>query len=511
MHDLRAWYQQGLATRITTLETAAMLWRERPQEALDAVRRIAHALKGSGGTYGFPEISQAAQALEEAPAEAVDSHLSHLLEVLRRAAGDGAAPPARLLVVAHDPDLLPLLHTTLAAPGREIVVAGSTAAAEQILKESAVALVLLELTPAAQDGRQLLLRLRDRPATAMLPVLVLAAPSGPRQAECFALGADAYLQKPVDPQTLRAAVSARLRHSAEIAREARQDPLTGLGNRAAFLEACDRAWAHAQRCRQPLTLAVFDLDRFKVVNDTQGHATGDEVLRRTAVLVARSLRGADLLARWGGEEFVVLFPNTNLAGAASPLERALQAVRDECFPAAGGGHFHVTFSAGVAQFGPEAADPELVLAEADRCLYRAKEAGRDRIVRADDRRPLPPKRILFAEDDPAVVELVRDHLGRAGFDVVHVSGGTAALAAAADARAALVLLDVKLAESDGFEVLARLRRNAYLAQVPIVMLTAMGREQDILRGFDLGADDYVVKPFLPAELVARVRRLLRNR
>src|SRR5262245_57207256 len=136
MHDLRMWYRQGLAARITALETAAMLWRERPQETLDAVRRIAHALKGSGGTYGFPEISQAAQALEEAPAEAVESHLSHLLEVLRQAAGGEAEPAARLLVVADDADLLPLLHETLAAPGREIVVAATTAAAEQVLKES---------------------------------------------------------------------------------------------------------------------------------------------------------------------------------------------------------------------------------------------------------------------------------------------------------------------------------------------------------------------------------------
>jgi diguanylate cyclase (GGDEF)-like protein len=510
MHDLRAWYQQGLAGRIGTLETAAMLWRERPQETLDAVRRIAHALKGSGGTYGFPEISQAAQALEEAPVEAVDGRLAHLLEVLRRNAGGGGEPATRLLVVADDAALVTLLRDSLAGPGREILAVGSGGAAEQVLKESAVALVLLDLTATAQDGRQLLLRLRDRPATAMLPVLVLAAPTGPRQAECFALGADAYLQKPVDPQTLRAAVAARLRHSAEINREARQDPLTGLGNRAAFLEACQRAWAHAQRCRQPLSLALLDLDHFKAVNDTHGHAAGDEVLRRTAVLVARALRAADLLARWGGEEFVALFPNTNLTGAAQPLERALQAVRDEPFPATGGGNLHVTFSAGLAQFEP-GTDPDLVLAEADRCLYRAKESGRNRIIRADDRRPLPPKRILFAEDDPAVTELVRDHLIRAGFDLLHFTDGTAALAAAADARAALILLDVKLAELDGFEVLARLRRNAYLAQVPVIMLTALGREQDILRGFDLGADDYIVKPFLPAELVARVRRLLRNR
>jgi diguanylate cyclase (GGDEF)-like protein len=511
MHDLKAWYRQGLAARIDTLEAAALLWRERPGEALDAIRRVAHALKGSGATYGFPGISRAAQALEEATEEAIEPRLAQLLQILRETGAGMEGPAVRLLVVTDDSVLLALLREWLAAPGRELLVVGGPTAAEQILDEQAIALVLLDLSPNGNDGRRLLLRLRDRPTTALLPLLVLTSPgAGPRQDECVALGADAVFEKPVEPRALAVAVAARLRRSLEIARESRQDALTGLANRAAFRDTCERARLLTQRTRQPLSLALLDLDRFKAINDLHGHAMGDEVLRRTAVVVAQALRTSDVLARWGGEEFVVLFPNTGLGGAALALDRALQALRQECFSTAEGVPFQVTFSAGVAEYSPGTAT-DFVLSEADRCLYRAKAAGRNCIVRADESLPPPRKRILFAEDDAAVAKVVSDHLGRAGFDVLHFTEGTAALAAAVDARAALVLLDVKMAELDGFEVLACLRRNAYLAQVPVVMLTAMNREQDIVRGFDLGADDYIVKPFSPAELVARVRRLLRSR
>src|SRR5262249_19251424 len=157
-----------------------------------AIRRVAHSLKGSGATYGFPGISRAAQALEEAAEDAVESRLAQLLNVLREISSAAQGPPARLLVVADDPALLALLREWLAAPGREVHDVAGSAAAEQLLEEQAIALVLLDLSRDGAEGRRLLLRLRDRPTTALLPILVLTGPgAGPRQAECVALGADA--------------------------------------------------------------------------------------------------------------------------------------------------------------------------------------------------------------------------------------------------------------------------------------------------------------------------------
>jgi DNA-binding response OmpR family regulator len=116
--------------------------------------------------------------------------------------------------------------------------------------------------------------------------------------------------------------------------------------------------------------------------------------------------------------------------------------------------------------------------------------------------------VLLAEDDELIASVVSHRLSREGYDVRHCADGAAALAAAAESRADLAVLDVKMPAMDGFELLARLRALPAWADVPVLFLTSLGGEQDLVRAFDLGANDYVLKPFSPAELVARVRRLL---
>src|SRR5262245_19597461 len=344
MHDLKACYRQGLSARIGALEAARKALRAKAPEAAATIRRLAHALRGSGGTYGFPEISAAARFVEEVPDGLLDQEVDRLLSTLRPiAAVEGGK--AGILVVEDDPDISRAVQMRLAGPNREIFPAGSIAAAEQILEEHEVALVVLDLGLPDRDGRSLLIRLRERPGLAALPIIVMSGKdrrTTPR--ECFALGADAYFEKPVDLNTLAAAVATRLQRTAEASCEARQDSMTGLPNRAAFREACERARALAQRNREPLSLGILDLDRFKSVNDMHGHAVGDEVLRRAAGVLGRALRKGDLLARWGGEEFVVLLPATPRKGAVLCLERALDVMRRERYEGKNGVTFTVTFS-----------------------------------------------------------------------------------------------------------------------------------------------------------------------
>jgi diguanylate cyclase (GGDEF)-like protein len=509
MHDLKACYRQGLAARIHTLETARGALHEKGPEAAAMIRRLAHALRGSGGTYGFPEISAAAALVEEAPEAALEREADNLLRVLRPIA-DSEGGKAGILIVEDDPDMARALQMRLAAPNREVFVAASIAEAEAILAEHEIALIVLDLVLPDCDGRNLLIRLRMRPGLAALPVIVLSGKGrGATQTECFALGADAYFEKPVDLNTLAAAVATRLQRTGEASREARQDPLTGLPNRAAFREACDRARALAQRTREPLSLAILDLDRFKSVNDTHGHAVGDNVLRRVAAVLTRALRTSDLVARWGGEEFVVLLPNTNQKGAVLCLERALHALRRESFTGKGGAVFTVTFSAGVVLY-PEGAGVEAAVNAADRLLYLAKVAGRNRTLGAEEDASVARRKVLFAGNDPVSAAAVAGRLGGAGLEILYVPAGPAALIAAVDAATAVIVLDVRIPALDGVEMLAALRKNPACQAVPSIVLADSSSEQDIVRSFELGAEDYVVKPFSPAELQARIMRLMKR-
>lgn len=119
-----------------------------------------------------------------------------------------------------------------------------------------------------------------------------------------------------------------------------------------------------------------------------------------------------------------------------------------------------------------------------------------------------PRSVLLAEDDDLVAALIVDRLSREGFELVHCSDGESALAEARRNPPDVAILDVKMPRMDGFELLSHFREIPALADTPVIVLTAMGSEHDVVRGFDLGADDYVLKPFSPTELAARVQRLV---
>lgn len=510
MEDLKKWYRAGLATRMEALKAARRELNHDPG-ALDSVKRLAHTLRGSGTTYGFPEITDAAAALEDGHAIDFGPLLEQLLEAMRKVcAASEMEEKAGILVIDDDPYISDLLETVLAASNREIWTAATARNAEALLEEKRVSLILLDLMLPDTDGRNFLVRLKERAQTASVPVIVLSAKLGAQpKTECFALGADAYYEKPFEVETICAAVSSWLHRTEGNLRESRRDSLTSLPNRAAFREAYQRNLSLASRRREPLSVAILDLDRFKLINDTYGHAMGDEVLRTAAGIITASLRKSDLLARWGGEEFVALFPNTNAEGAGMAARKALESLGSHVFQASGGRSFRVTFSGGVFEAAHDAAVEESI-AEADRFLYLAKAQGRNNVMTPGDKPSLTPKAILLAESEEMVAAIIKHRLGRDGFEIRHVQDAPSALAAAATGGFALAIVDVKLQGEGGVELVNRLRTMQNLQGMPILLLTSLGREKDVARGFQLGADDYLVKPFSPFELVGRVRNLLRR-
>jgi diguanylate cyclase (GGDEF)-like protein len=164
-----------------------------------------------------------------------------------------------------------------------------------------------------------------------------------------------------------------------------QDPLTGVANRRRVMAELERGIAFAAREARPFAVLIFDLDHFKRVNDTFGHQAGDEVLRVVTARVSAQLRGQDLLGRFGGEEFLVLLPGTDAAGAVVVGERIRAEVAGS--PVRCGDHrVAVTVSIGVCARvpGPEPQQGERMVAEADLALYAAKRGGRDRVELAVD-------------------------------------------------------------------------------------------------------------------------------
>ena len=185
-------------------------------------------------------------------------------------------------------------------------------------------------------------------------------------------------------QLVATALAAGLVHQGRtLAHVSGRDRLTGLGNRALFEETLNVELARAERSGQPVALAFLDLDHFKRFNDSWGHDAGDAALRAVARVLQNESRTADRTFRWGGEELMVILPDTDAAGAVAHLERIRSSLRNTILPPAPR-HARVTVSAGVAEYPRDAQAAETLTLVADRRLLAAKHAGRDRIEAYDE-------------------------------------------------------------------------------------------------------------------------------
>jgi DNA-binding response OmpR family regulator len=353
MRELQATYVAGLNGPITALQEAVESGANGDGESV--IRRIAHQLRGSGESFGYPEISRAAGEVLDATAGRLEDTAGALLQLLCQITADAQADEATALIVEDDPAIRLLLDASIAGLFDHMQTVETLAEAREWLAESAPSVVLLDLALPDGDGRALLAEIRSRPELAAVRIAVMSA-HGEQEIkdECARLGADGYFQKPFSPTSI-----------------------------------------------------------------------SDQV--------------ADLLA----------------------VER-----------------------------------PAPVADDADE-------------LQAHRKLDVPPAtRILFAEDDPLTADLVLDRLKRGGFDVMHCEDGQAALEAARHREFAAAVIDVNMPRMNGFELLARLRGMRRHKETPVLVLTAMGDENSVVRAFDLGADDYVLKPFSPSELTARIARLV---
>jgi two-component system cell cycle response regulator len=241
------------------------------------------------------------------------------------------------------------------------------------------------------DGLRLCSQARSLDRIRNVPILAIAEPEGQaRLVRALELGVNDYLAPPVDKNELMARVRTQIRKKryAERLRDNMQmsiemaitDALTGLHNRRYMETHVGSLLNQAAARGKPLAVLVLDIDYFKSINDTHGHDAGDDVLREFATRIRKSIRGIDLACRYGGEEFVVVMPETDMAVATVVAERLRRRIASEPFPIQQGGRLiEVTISIGIASLGP-GDNAATVLKRADQALYRAKRDGRNRVV-----------------------------------------------------------------------------------------------------------------------------------
>jgi two-component system cell cycle response regulator len=258
--------------------------------------------------------------------------------------------------------------------------------------EGSYELIIVSLGLEGFDGLRLCSQIRSLERTRNTPILAIAeADDNVRLARGLEIGISDYLLRPIDKNELLARVrtqirkkryAERLRDNVQLSIEAAiTDALTGLHNRRYIESHLATLVQQASARAKALSLLVLDIDFFKPINDTHGHDAGDDVLREFAVRVRKSIRGIDLAGRFGGEEFVVVMPDTDMGVAATVAERLRRKIASEPFAISKGDKaVPVTISIGLAALEGSGDTPHGLLKRADQALYRAKREGRNRVA-----------------------------------------------------------------------------------------------------------------------------------
>lgn len=293
-----------------------------------------------------------------------------------------------ILIADDDTVSRQVLRAALVALGHDVVEAEDGAGAIAALAlPGAPSLVILDWMMPGMDGLAVCRTLRQSPGRYIYVILLTARDAPADMIEALDAGADEFLTKPFNNAELRARLKAGervlalqddlLRSQAVLKHEAAHDRLTGLWNRGRVLDELARELRRSRRESSTLAVVMADVDHFKRINDSYGHAVGDSVLQHVGQRLLSTLRASDSVGRYGGEEFLLILPRANIAGAREVADRVRASVAArpliETLPGLG-----VTMSLGVACSGASVPDEGLIQA-ADQALYRAKAGGRNRV------------------------------------------------------------------------------------------------------------------------------------
>lgn len=301
------------------------------------------------------------------------------------------APTGRILIIEDRPESVAWFQEAL-APDNEISAVDMFEEAVVRVRGGDFDLIVISLGLRGFDGLRLCSQLRSLPEGRNVPILVVVSDGDKRKlTQALEMGVNDYLTRPVDKNELLARVRTqlrkkryadRLRHNVQLSLEmAITDQLTGLHNRRYMGRHLSTLVDGATKTDKSLSFLIMDIDHFKLVNDTHGHDIGDEVLREFSNRISANVRGIDLACRYGGEEFVVVMPDTEPDFAYTVAERLRKQVETTPFAISRDpGNLNITISIGIAAVEGQSDTAETLLHRADQALYRAKREGRNRVV-----------------------------------------------------------------------------------------------------------------------------------
>jgi len=287
----------------------------------------------------------------------------------------------RVLIVDDDKSMSIYFSKILSNAGIEVRYLTNPLQVVSSLNEFKPDLILMDIYMPDCNGTELATLIRQLDSFSAIPIVYLSGETDTeKQLYSLQKGADEFLSKAIKPWHLVAAVKSRIKRSRTIHSIMYYDRLTGLLNRCAFDHYYHYEFSRTERSDEYLSIVMLDIDDFKLVNDTYGHAVGDKVLKVFATFLKRRLRKTDIIGRYGGEEFIIAMPNTNSKSAKNVIDVILKAFASYTHEA-NGHQFHVTVSCGIETFiNSNDLNQDQLINNSDKALYDAKKYGKNQVV-----------------------------------------------------------------------------------------------------------------------------------
>lgn len=472
----------------------------------------------------------------------------------------------RILVVDDDPQSLALIKRHLTNSGFQVISATNGKEAMRIMLDEAPSIIVTDWMMPEMDGLELCRAIRSHEAIPFAYIIIVTAHQTLEDdiVEAFVAGADDYLTKPINNKELLARLRAAERiielqeevtlrtrdlhkYNAQMAvtnvklaesneklnQVATTDALTGMLNRRAVLEHLTQFWHLSKRHDHSLSCIMLDLDRFKACNDTYGHDVGDLVLKETGKILSDTVRSGEIVARLGGEEFLIICPQATEKDAAVCAQRIRQAIESMVVQS----DYHklqITASLGVAQTTPEMNSQDDLLKAADSALYAAKDAGRNTVCYASDKTSnhvddaidlldnIPGSEqllsqthlshhaiVLVIENDDEIHDLCSKQLHSDGCEIMNAVDCDDAKLKITKYSPDVILMGTNIENMDALACTRDIKNNPESKHIPIILISTQSENADILAGLEAGADEYLTKPINPKEFVLRVRSMIR--
>lgn len=503
--------------------------------------KFLHSLAGTAPTIGLDRIGESARRLmqnldedekESWTKEKLQDFLSELLTILFEENFLKSDPPALsadnqkldkqlVMLIDDDTTLLMYIKDELEKENFAVMAFAEPERAIASFFDLEPDCVIIDVHMNNKSGLDVLVELKNLMKKRFVPTIMISVDTTKEtRMKSYMLGADDFIRKPFDMDEFTIRVKRQVEKKKNIDELVMIDELTRVFNRKYLRSSFERIKNHSMREKQPFCLAVIDLDHFKKVNDTHGHLIGDEVLVDFAELLKNSIRASDMPFRYGGEEFLVLFPRADVQETEQILKRILADFSKRIF-SSGNTSFSCTFSAGIAQYNKEE-NYLVLLNKADSALYEAKNAGRSRISAAKSNTGSHKKtlHVGIVDDDPIIRTILQDLFQKTSmserihFDIRLFRDGEEFLESDwytdSQEEPYFMILDGVLPGIDGIDVLKKIRELKSQEQYTVIMLTSRKSEKDIAKALHLGADDYLTKPFQLIELESRLGHLIKR-